>query len=339
LPELHAAASSFVDEFAAQYPLHPYAVLAKAFQLAYLRRDIARYTSRGLHVVELAIGDGTLSQRIFEEDAVVVGADISPYVLRFAASMPHVDAVVICDCLDPPFEAGSFDLLVSNNFLHHVSAKEATLAVWTRIASSVMFNENTRYWATSWFRPTMLRSLGLRRASVRAADAIEEAHFQSLRSADELDAIAAAAGNVIGRASYFDARTFSISALFSALMMCSGPPTPPRVKAILAGRLRLVGLPLTRLLCRSLIAFDAGRSRERDTYIAYTLATGAERVEDRGLVCPSCSARLVEGDNCPKCGDAYPIADGMRFVLPRHLRHIYETYDAELASRLSAEQL
>ena len=334
---LHGEALGHVDEFVAQYPLHLYPTLAKSLELAHLLRELPKHADAP-RIVELAIGDGTLSRHVFPSGTNVVGADLAPQSLRFAAQMQHVRFAVVCDCLDPPFAAGAFDLLVSNNFLHHVSSKRETLSRWARIARVIMFSENTRYWATSWPTPFILRRLGLRNAAERVTAEIEESHFQDLLPLTDLDELTAADSNVVSRDTCFSERTFFIAATFSTLMRCTGPPTPSVVKALLLGPLRALSLPLTRRIARDLICYDALADRSRDVYVLYVLESRAWQRSDDELICPQCGASL-NGVVCSSCGTRFPEADGMVFVLPDALAHIERDYDAIAGAAQSAEQL
>src|SRR5438874_2229890 len=123
-----------VDDFVEQYPFHLYPIVCKAFELACLGNQIPDLLRQHTGFVEIAIGEGTLSSRVFPADATVVGLDLSPYSLKKAAGKSHVTQAVVCDCLAPPIREGSFDVLIANNFLHHVTQKEQTLSRWSRIA-------------------------------------------------------------------------------------------------------------------------------------------------------------------------------------------------------------
>jgi SAM-dependent methyltransferase len=267
-----------------------------------------------------------------------VGADIAPSNLRFAARMPHVRTAIVCDCLNPPFAEGSFDLLVSNNFLHHVSAKAETLARWGRIASVLVFSENTRYWASGWTRPFVLRHLGLRAAAARAESEIEESHFQDLARLSELDEIATRGRRVLSRETCFGERTFFIASVFSMFMRCTGPPTPAVVKRLLLGPLRSFALPLTRRLARNLIRYDATVPRDRDAYVLYVLASEEWSSTQGSVICPTCRGSIETG-SCMSCGRSYTELDGMLFVLPDELAHIQRDYDVVASVSRAAEQL
>ena len=244
---------------------------------------------------------------------------------------------VVCDCLDPPFAAGAFDLLVSNNFLHHVSSKRETLSRWARIARVIMFSENTRYWATSWPAPFILRRLGLRNAAERVT-ARSRSRISRICSADG-PRRADGRGFELRVARYLLQRaTFFIAATFSTLMRCTGPPTPSVVKALLLGPLRALSLPLTRRIARDLICYDALADRGRDVYVLYVLESRAWQRSDDELICPQCGASL-NGVVCSSCGTRFPEADGMVFVLPDALAHIERDYDAIAGAAQSAEQL
>jgi hypothetical protein len=335
---LHEAAAERVIAFVEQYPLHLYPVLAKAFEAAYLDRFIPALLVDSPRVLEVAIGDGTLSERVFPSDANVIGLEIDPYVLRHAASKPHVRRALVCDCLEPPFEAGTFDVLVANNFLHHVTAKEATLAAWAPIARTALFNESTPYWASAWVAPRVLERLGFKRRARAAAKRIELMHLQSLRQLDELDGAVEGSWNIRERQTYLSASTFFRCAIFSVLMRCTGPPTPPVLKRLLLGPLRRPSLALTRAIARRLVALDATEDRQTDVYVSY-IADSRRWTRNGALSCPSCAERLDAGDRCTGCGRQYETIDEMLFLLPPELDHIRRRYSRSLAATVAAERL
>lgn len=341
LPPLHAAALDHVHRFSDQYPLHLYPLVAKAFEAAYLARFLPTLLANHPRVLELAIGEGSLSAQVFPVDADVVGIDISPYSLRHAAVMAHVRTAVVGDCLAPPVLPGTFDVLIANNFLHHVTQKEAVLARWAPLARLGLFNESTRYWASAWARPYLFGRLGLHRRSDEAVAQLELEHLQSLRPLADLDAAVARDWDVTEQATYMSERTFFRCAVFSALLRCTGPPTPPRSKRLLLGPLRSVVIPLTRALARRLIAQDAFEPRERDAYVSYLAKSkrwsGGARAG--ALACAECGGALGAGDSCPECGNAYQRVDGMLFLLPSRLHHIGAAYSPRLAESVPAEHL
>lgn len=290
VPQFHAQALKHVDGFVQQYPLHLYPLLAKSFEAAYLARFVPDLLRVRPKVLELAIGEGSLSTQVFPEDADVTGIDISPYSLRHSAAKPHVRTAVVGDCLSPPISPGTFDVLVANNFLHHVTRKEEALAAWAPLARVGLFNESTQYWSSAWVRPYLLGRLGLRRRMEAAVAKLELEHLQSLRSLPELDAAVDRDWEVTERATFMSERTFARCAVFSALLRCTGPPTPAMSKRLLLGPLRWVALPLTRALARRLIVQDAFEPRERDAYVSYLARS--RRWQDAGggdaLACPRC---------------------------------------------------
>jgi Methyltransferase domain len=338
---LHGRALDSVDLFVEQYPLHLYPILCKSLELAVLREELQGFADRRHRILEVAIGDGTLSARVFPPEAEVVGLDISPYYLHHARQMKHVQEAVVCDCLEPPLREGSFDLIVANNFLHHVTEKSRPLAAWSVIAENAVFNENTVYWASSWVRPYVLAALGLKDKAARATHEIEQVHWQSLLTMDRLNAIVKTHYEIQRAVSYLSARTFFLCAIFSFLMRCTGPPTPPRLKRIFLGPLRSLVLPLTKTVARLLVRFDEFQDRSRDAYVSYV---GRSRAFSRSgqsghLVCPTCRGSLDTRDACVKCGTEYVRGDGLLFLLSRDMDHIRTGYQVALAATLEKELL
>lgn len=341
LPPLHLAASQRVEPFVTQYPLHLYPILAKAFETAHLEAHLPPELVREGRVLELAIGEGSLSSQVFPPDADVTGLDISPYSLRHAAGKPHVRRAVVADCLDPPVRPGAFELLVANNFLHHVSDKDGTLDAWAPLGRVAVFNESTPYWASGWVKPYLLARLGLRRRAAAAIRRVSLAHLQSLEPIESIDRAVEARWHVRTRQTFLSERTFFRCAVFSALLRCSGPPTPARPKAAFLGSLRFVALPLTRRLEKTLIAYEAAQSRDRDAYVSYVVESKSWSADRSGsdLVCVRCDGEVGADGTCATCGHTYATLDGMLFLLTEDTSHIEQTYSPALADTVPAEHL
>jgi len=187
---VHRQALAHLDAFIRQYPLHLYPILAKALELAYLKERLAAEAAGDSCVLEVGIGEGTLSARLFGGGLRVTGIDLNPYSLLKASTLPHVARAIVGDGLDPPIHPGTFDLLLSVNFLHHVSQKEAVIANWARVAAVLLFNENTPFWASGWTVPYLLRHLGLRTLAARRARAVHrtgEEHEPGCNHRDALE--------------------------------------------------------------------------------------------------------------------------------------------------------
>jgi hypothetical protein len=244
----------------------------------------------------------------------------------------------VCDCLSPPAAPGTFDILVANNFLHHVTAKEATLVAWAPVAGTVLFNESTPFWASAWVFPRLLARLGLRGRAQAAAERIELMHLQSLQQLHELDRAVSVSWDMRDRQTYLNARTFFRCAIFSALMRCTGPPTPSLVKRLLLGPLRWPAIPLTRAIAHRLVALDATEDRATDVYVSY-VADSRSEAQDGGFRCPRCAGDLDTSDRCRGCGHQYETIDEMLFLLPPELDHIRRDYSRSLAATVPAESL
>ena len=106
IPDLHKRALDFVDGFVAQYPLHLYPIVCKAIELAFLKARLQTDVQAGSRVLEVAIGEGTLSRRLFEPSQSITAVDLSPFDLFNAARLPHVAQAVVGDGLNPPFSPG-----------------------------------------------------------------------------------------------------------------------------------------------------------------------------------------------------------------------------------------
>ena len=340
--KLTQEALNCVDEFVEQYPLHLFAIVCKAFELAYLSNQLSYLFGKNKRIVELAIGEGTLSARIFPENTSVVGLDLSPYSLKKASLKTHVKQAIVCDCMTPPVRPGSFDVLVANNFLHHVTQKERSLAIWSRIADTAYFNENTPYFASSWTPPYVLEKLGRKESAARVASQTERHLNQCLKPKETLDTIISKDYEILNSISYFSARTFFYCSLFSYVFGCYGAPTPPWIKELSRSRyLRWIIIPLTADVAKLLIRFDQDEDRARDTFISYSCKSRnyAPDTLENPLACPDCGAGLTPSNECTACARAYTSQDGMLFLLAQELKDLQHEYSYEVSAQTPEEHL
>jgi ubiquinone/menaquinone biosynthesis C-methylase UbiE len=336
---IYDEALTFVDGLVEQYPMHLYPLVAKALELAYMKKRLASILREDSRVVEVAIGEGTLSARIFSESHQITGLDLNPHSLAKAARLPHVARAIVGDGLHPPIRAGAFDLLLSLNFLHHITDKRTTVANWTSIARVSLFNENTTYWASSWTIPYVLRLLGLARPANRYARRIEAFSLQHLLGRAPLEEEIRSVAQVREETSFLSERTFFLCGLFSFLMLCYGPPTPSVVKSLFLGVLRPLALPLTSSLARRLLASDAHEDRTKDTFVFFECdGKIRESVPVGDLVCPRCGVGLT-GSLCGGCGANYPQSDGMLFLLPPQFSYVFDDYSRHEAAPIPTEHL
>ena len=339
---IHDEASAFVADLAKQYPFHLYPLVAKALELAYLKRHFGPSRRGGTErrVVEVAIGEGSLLARLFGDWTQITALDLNPHSLSFAAKLGHVGRAIVCDGIQPPLRAASFDVLLSVNFLHHVTDKKSAVANWGRIARTLVFNDNTPYWASGWTVPQVLKRLGMGGLAARAARRIERQSLQHLVGRSTLDGELGAVCEVAESASFFSERCFFYCSLFSFFMRCYGPPTPALLKRIFLGPLRRIAIPLTKTLALLLLKFDQRQGRETDTFVFYVCRSREPAMDsnDEGLLCPGCRSPLL-GTRCEACGASYPVADKMLFLLPKRWAYLFDDYVSAVATPVSAEHL
>jgi hypothetical protein len=341
---IHQRASELVAGFASQYPLWPYSILIKALHQAFVERQLPRHTDGPTRVLELAIGEGSFSSRIFSSNGDrIVALDINPVSLSKAAALPHVSRAIVANCLRPPISSGSFSVLLANNFLHHVSDKAGVLARWAAIAPTVVFNESTPLWSESWPVPRLLRFLRLRKSARFAADLLNRLGSQDLLSEPELTRVVSTHIDIREARTYFDENTYLFATLPCAVALNMGA-VPEELKQIALRRpFRRMTTRLTVALARLLIQYDEGRDRQRDVFVSYA---GASRhcsmvsFPPQFLCCPSCGeGHLNDANKCGTCGRQYNTTDGMLFVLEPDLAHIEHSYDPVQAAAFAREHL
>src|SRR5689334_2612575 len=329
---LHFGSLEYVDDLAEQYPLSFYPILYKSIQISYLKEELRDKLPSDARFVEMAIGEGSLSRRFFPPDANVVALDINTRALRRAATLPHVKDAIICNIMDSPVKPGSFDAVVSNNFLHHVTDKERVLQIWAGLAPTAIFNECTDEWKLAWPGPYVLSKLGMNDWSTKRAERVEDKFNNTFLPADVVDAKVETHHDIARRVSYLSKPVMSLCFLFCVLQRANGPLTGEDARPILAlcrGILRPLVMPATRELARLLIVWDALRNRDEDAYVSYTITSRSfSKAEGKGyLLCPNCRADLGGVPECSACGIKYDRICGMLFLLPKDLAHVQTNFN------------
>ena len=340
--QLHQNALNYIPEFISQYPMHLYPIIAKSLEMAFIKKNIENIT-RDIKggIVELAIGDGTFSSRIFSEKNKVVGFDLNPYSLIQSKRYPHIAQRIVADCLNPPIESGGATFIVSNNFLHHITNKKETLENWSAMARYALFNENTNYWAEGWSKPYLLKSIGLRRAALKAADRIANLSLQTLWRKAELRSLVRRFYEIQREETFFHEKIFFLCSICSALLFCYGPPTPKLQKRVMNGIFASITKRITYHMAKALIEYDSILPRDRDVFISWSLES--KQVKQNfirgqiGLVCPDCREQ-VQGNQCTRCQRSFEEKGGMLFLLPKELAKEI-SFNQENADVLGGEHL
>lgn len=329
---LHFGAIEHVPELAEQYPLSLYPILYKSIQISYLNQELRDRLPPDARFIEMAIGEGSLSRRFFPPDANVVALDINTRALRRAATLPHVKDAIICNIMDAPVKPGSFDAVISNNFLHHVTDKERVLGIWAGLAPTAIFNECTDEWKYSWPGPYLLTKLGLQNWAVKRAARVEDKFNNTFLPAGVVDEKVETYHDIARRVSYLSKPVMSLCFLFCVLQRATGPLTGEDARPVLAlcrGIFRPLVMPATRELARLLIVWDALRNRSEDAYVSYTVTSRSfTKAAGTGyLLCPNCRADLGEVAECSSCGVKYERISGMLFLLPKELAYVQSNFD------------
>ncbi len=335
---LHERSRPIVRELVDQYPFGAYAVVWKSLQLGYLRESLP--WSEMHRVVEAAIGEGTFSARVFQERLKVDGMDINPISLKKAAVLPHVQRALVCDCTEPPLHPGSVDLLISNNFLHHVTDKGRVLRNWSKVARYCAFNDCTPDWSRALPPSWILRKVGLIGLSNRIAAVVDTLGAQSLQPREVLEATVNEHFEVVSSASFFSARTYCIANVYSLLCLHMGPIPEEIKQCLLHPWLRRMSTGLTQELCDLLIQFDSRERRDEDVALCYIGRSRSVAASPRqqGLRC-ECGGEVNEGGECNACALRYSCVDGMWFILPAHLKYVEANYDPRAAAEFPREHL
>jgi SAM-dependent methyltransferase len=117
----------------------------------------------GVHLLDVATGPGHLASIAAQRGASVVGVDVSPAMVEIAQRLyPDVEFRV-GDAEDLPFPPASFDAVVMNYGLLHLSRPELAIAEAFRVLSP-----GGRFAFTVWAPPNVARGFGLILDSVQA---------------------------------------------------------------------------------------------------------------------------------------------------------------------------
>lgn len=339
---MHLQAVKYIDQFIDQYPMHLYPIVAKSLELAFIKEHVEKVlTQIKGGTVEFAIGDGSLSKRIFTKGEKITAFDLNPYSLVHVKECAHVSQRIVADCLNPPLAPGGASFIVALNLLHHISNKAYTLKKWAQIAPFALFNENTRYWASGWVKPFLLKTIGLKNSSEKAITNIEKGSVQSLWLNNELHSLVASFYETIIERSFLSERIFYLCAIFSSLLFCQGPPTPSLQKKVLNGIFRPITKLLSFYVAKLLIEYDAVQPRDKDTFIIWIVKSKLIRNKsftgNNLFVCPDCF-NIMQDHRCNNCNRVYEEKDGMLFLLPESLSKEV-SYFPELANSLGKEHL
>jgi 2-polyprenyl-3-methyl-5-hydroxy-6-metoxy-1,4-benzoquinol methylase len=340
---LHKKALRNIDLFLEQYPMGLYGLLCKSFELAFLgdivKNDIEKLKKS---VIEVAIGEGSFSRRIFRRKKSVVGLDITPDSLFHTTRMAHVRQSIVSDCLELPIEPGTFGFLVANNLLHHISNKRKVLEQFSQIAEFVLYNENTPAWTDHQTMPFFLRAVGLKERAAAKVEKLNERYLQDLWPLSKCDQEFKKHFVKLQRESFLNQRTYSAAFLFSAIYGGTAP-VEPEVKAILLSRpLKALTLWLTKHLAKLLIAYDFCQKREDDVFVNYYGESKKYKKlkTPNYLRCPECKkGGLSKSLRCAKCGASYQTMDGMIFLLEKKNNDIAVNYSFRRGEIKVAEHL
>lgn len=342
LSSIHELALAQVPSLVKQYPMHFYPTLAKAFEIGFIKEHLAEHLGKQKKFVEVAVGEGTLSARVFDGERQVTALDLNPYSLVKASKLDHICRSIVCDGQNLPLRQGAYDLLLSTNFLSHVTRKEATIASWSRCAQWIIFNDETPFWSTGWAVPYLLKKVGLKGMAAQRARSFNEYFLQQLMDKAVMEKQVGACCDIHAQASFMSERTFFYSSLASFFMLCPGAPTPVYFKKLFLGPLRFFVVPVAIKLAEMLIRFDAYQDRSTDTFMMFVGKSRVPRSDEseEDLMCPRCGDGTLDSENCClKCGTVYPVKDGMLFLLPEELDYVTQEYSSEIAATIPSEHL
>lgn len=99
------------------------------------RYAICRDRVAGLRVLDVACGAGYGTNLLAQTAAQATGLDIDPAAIRRAKKVYKAENLkfVTADCLEMPFEPGSFDVVVANEMIEHIAEQDAFIEEVKRV--------------------------------------------------------------------------------------------------------------------------------------------------------------------------------------------------------------
>jgi len=117
----------------------------------------------GVRLLDVATGPGHLAQQAADRGASVVGVDVSPPMVEIARELYPAVEFRVGDAEDLPFPPESFDAVVMNYGLLHLSRPELAITEAFRVLRS-----GGRFAFTVWAPPNVARGFGVILDSVQA---------------------------------------------------------------------------------------------------------------------------------------------------------------------------
>ena len=105
--------------------LGPYHQTAQGFTKWFLARNyqmLARGLKGSADILDIGCGEGTLEMLLAQEHSRIIGLDLSPTALHLASISSNQHTFVLADMQQLPFQANTFDAVVSSLTLQYLGA-------------------------------------------------------------------------------------------------------------------------------------------------------------------------------------------------------------------------
>jgi SAM-dependent methyltransferase len=124
---------------------------------------------RGSNVLEIGSGPGHVAHALTEAGAAATGVDFAPQMIKLARRLYPAIAFHEADAERLPFDAGTFDAVISNFTVHHLARPQVVFNEISRVLVP-----GGRFAFVVWGAPESQSSIGAFFAAVQAHHALDE---------------------------------------------------------------------------------------------------------------------------------------------------------------------
>ena len=318
----HSKKRAIRQELVDIYPTSPYPIVLKTLELALFRKYKLRQPS-----LELATGDGYFTNLLYEGSnaKLNIASDLTYETLLQAKRFDFWQKMAIIDASDIPLPDNCLETVFMNNLIHHLPDRGTALAEAGRVLTKgglFLFTDNMEGWATSHWH--IKRREGKKDYQEKLDRFLNQGIQCLIKDAGYWYGVdKTGEWKVREITPIFSNRSMYWLSIFETLNAKMGSPTRKPIRDILDC------LPMLKWWQEFMIRCIAGYFVEHDEelcrkYGATSLFIALEKTSPVHVgniinyACPVCKESLVQKDTayfCGKCHEAYPVVDGVPFLI------------------------